>query len=167
VSATPQAGALPYVERRRPQPTFLAVAALFVIGPALWVVEDARNAPWAILAGVIGVAFVLYLGYGRFGGEGRHLLVDANGLQVGDGSLPAARVGEVEVVPEALASIYAAQGRARDTPIPFGRSTYAAMGGSGGAVLITERTGTSGWLVATRHPERLAAALEAARDAAR
>jgi hypothetical protein len=97
--------------------------------------------------------------------------VDAQGLHVGSALLRADRIGEVTIVPSEMAGAIGLQAnvpREGATPlkIPTDQSTYAIFGSTGRAVVVEQRPGRA-WLLATRRPGQLAAALEAARDAAR
>jgi hypothetical protein len=147
----------------------LAIAAMALISDVQQGVPLTETLPWLI--GILAVGAVLILLAGRvpgLAGPGDHLHVDAEGLTVGEHRLDAGRIGAVRIVDGTTASAYAAQGqvtRDRGAPlkIPAGRSTYATFGSVGRAVVV-EVPPDRAWLLATRRPDELVAALEAARD---
>jgi hypothetical protein len=171
---------LPFVERRTFTAPVLTVGGGILGAVALIVFTELRDGEAVrsflpYVAGLLVLGAVLIALAGRIpglAGPGDHLRVDTDGLHVGgDRHLRSERIGEVTIVPSHLAGAYAAQGhvkgdRAEPLRIPPGQSTYAAIGSIGRAVLVEQRPGRA-WLLATRRPEELAAALEAARDGAR
>jgi hypothetical protein len=165
-----------FEERRSVTAATVWVALALAAGCAWFLWEALRDgAEIASLLPIVGGVAVLGAALvaisarvGGLAGPGDHVRVDADGLTVGKRHLAATRIGEVSVVRAGLAAALSAQGFVeRDDrtrlDIPRGHSTYAALGSSGRAVLVEDRPGRA-WLLATRDPEGLAVALEAARD---
>lgn len=99
-----------------------------------------------------------------------HIRVSGSGLALWWGPLfrlPAAELGDAVVVPEREAGPAARRGRYRDVRIPLGRASYPNLGGAGPGVFVEQRRPGKppiGWLLATRDPEAVVAALTRLRE---
>jgi hypothetical protein len=94
--------------------------------------------------------------------------VDRDGLTVGRQFLPAGEVGQVTLLPEAEASRAARSCRHQDTRIGRRRMSYNYLPNSGPAVFVVQKGRDlrgPGWLIASRDPEGLLAALTELRAA--
>jgi hypothetical protein len=164
---------LPFREERHILPVMVLLSLGFVAGGVSLVVSEVRDGaplasvlPFGLGLAVIGTA--LAFGIPRLTGVvGKHVGVDADGVTIGGRHLPAEQIGDVRVVPSEMATAYVAQGYVkgdgtRVLRIPTGQSTFAA-GSLGRAVLVEQRPDRA-WLLASRCPEGLAAAITAARD---
>ncbi len=94
--------------------------------------------------------------------ECKSIRIDRTGLTVGRQFLPAGEVGHCALLPEYEAGRAALKCRYQDTRIGRRRMSYNYLPNSGPAVFVCQRgrdLPRPGWLIASRHPERLLAAL--------
>jgi hypothetical protein len=163
-----------YVERRWLSGTQTVGFAVIGVIAAVMLLDTARRDPEKIpvtalvLLGFAALALVLSLSPLTDGFS--HIRVDGSGLALWWGPLfrlPAAELGDAVVVPEREAGPAARRGRYRDVRIPLGRASYPNLGGAGRAVFVEQRRpgkGTIGWLLATRDPDAVVAALTRLRE---
>lgn len=128
---------------------------------------DVEGTPVAVLAGmlllfVVFVAIVLLIPLGPFGVELRHIRLDGSGLWLGRKFLSAEEIGECAVVSEGEASWAGFIARCRAVKLGYTQVSYNFFASKGPAVLVVQdRAGLRrpGWLIATKDPQGLVAAL--------
>ena len=157
-----------FEERRLFTPTFIAFGILLAIGnawgyaanydPAL----DIRTAMFTLgVALVIGAVLAL-VAWAPGTSECKSIRIDRTGLTVGRQFLPAGEVGHCALLPEYEAGRAARKCRYQDTRIGRRRMSYNYLPNSGPAVFVCQKgrdLARPGWLIASRDPERLLAAL--------
>lgn len=163
-----------YLERRWLSPMdavgfgMLAVVALVMV---VWLGrEEPEDLPALVLAalGLTALVTVVLVSPGTY--PCGHIRIDRSGLALWWPwrlRLPAAELGNVAIVPEDEAGPAARQGRYGDTKIGTFQSSYSVWGGMGPAVFVEQRRvgkQARGWLLSTRDPEGVVAALERVRD---
>ncbi len=158
-----------FEERRGPTRTFVVIgilAAVVVLSSAIRDVVrgealiGSAMAALVVLAGLVVVYALVAWAPGS--SEFKSVRVDRSGLTVGRQFLPAEEVGHAAVVSEAEASSAALRRRLLGTRIGSKNVSYAYFANSGPAVFVVqERAGLErpGWMIATRDPEGLLAAL--------
>lgn len=113
----------------------------------------------AVVAAMLGVLFLPPLGR-----ELKHLRVDARGLMMGPSLLPAEQVRRIAVLSEAEAVAAAYRLRHQGTRAGWTHVSYGLATHDGPAVWVEQDSGRRpGWLIATRDPDGLRAALEQVR----
>jgi len=145
-----------------------------VLGPALGVLasglwedpEDVRR----VALGLVGTTVLLGLiAVSPLTTGFRHIHIDESGLTLWWARyfhLPADQIGDVIIVPEEEAGPAALRHRYGGLRIAFGRCTYAVRRNEGPAVLVEQHRPDGkivGWLLSTRDPAALIAALETVR----
>lgn len=161
------------------EPRWLTGAGVWVliaaVGPGvlyltLFTPDDADDL-LRVMLGYIGLLILMLLIFvSPLTTEFRHIRIDRSGLTLWWARyfhLPADQIGDIVLVPEDQAVRVARRHRYQDLRIQFGRCTYAARGYEGPAVFVEQRRPgkrSYGWLLSTRNPDAVVAALEAVRD---
>lgn len=161
-----------YVEHRRLTPTTRWILVTMALTPVVLVgfvyIDEGRWMDAGELARAGAVAVIMFLllywaAFGRYGGERKHIRVDADGLWVGGRLLPADEIGACEIVPEARARRLLFRQRYGDVLLNRPGSSYSMLHDGPPVLVRQQRPGLRrrGWLVATEHPDELIAALHA------
>lgn len=163
-----------YHERRWFGGTEAIIFVMLVAAAVFMLVSTARRDPESLATVALGylalAALVVVIVVSPVTVWCGHIHIDRSGLAVWWPRLvrlPAAEIGDVVIVAEEEAGPAARRGRYRNLKIGSGRSSYSVWGGMGRAVFVEQRRvgkPVRGWLVATRDPEGVVAALERVRD---
>lgn len=121
--------------------------------------------PTAVTVGLAALLAVgLAIGSSPWGPLFKHVRVNDEGLDVGPWHLPASAIGRAWQVDTATARRRGARGTIEG--LRLRRSSFGIFTTDDAAVVVedTSADAPSGWLVATRHPDRLVAALAELRE---
>ncbi len=123
---------------------------------------DVRTAIWALGVAAFISAVLALFAWAPGTSECKSIRVDRDGLTVGRQFLPTGEVGTCALLPEAEAGRAALSCRYQGTRIGRRRMSYNYLPNNGPAVFVVQKgrdLARPGWLIASRHPEGLLAAL--------
>lgn len=157
-----------FEEHRGFTPAFIGFVVAVAIGLGWGFAEsygvglDAGTGLFVLGGGAFLAALLALFAWTPGTSECKSIRIDRAGLTVGRQFLPAGEVGHAILLPEHDAGRAALKCRYRDTRIGRRRMSYNYLPNRGPAVFVSQQgreLARPGWLIASRDPERLLAAL--------